>query len=62
MEVVWFPILLVVLLQFLLGVITVLTQVDLWAGVLHQQGALILLAFLLKALHRTGRRFTASAT
>jgi len=61
MEIVWFPLLLVVALQFVLGVVTVLTQVDLWAGVLHQQGALILLAFLLKAIHRTGRRFSASA-
>lgn len=61
MEVVWFPLLLAVLLQFVLGVITILTQVDLVVGVLHQQGALLLLAVLLKALHRTGRRITASA-
>lgn len=60
MEGVWFPLLLVVVLQFALGVITVLSQVDLYAGVLHQQGALVLLAVLLKALHRTGTRFTAS--
>ncbi|TXI77460.1 MAG: heme A synthase [Flavobacteriales bacterium] len=61
MEGVWFPLLLVVVLQFALGVITVLSQVDLYAGVLHQQGALVLLAVLLKALHRTGTRVTASA-
>jgi hypothetical protein len=35
--------------------------VDLYAGVLHQQVALVLLAVLLKALHRTGTRVTASA-
>ena len=44
-----------VLLQFVLGVLTVLTQVQLVLGVLHQQGALVLLAVLLVALHRTGR-------
>ena len=44
-----------VLLQFVLGVFTVLTQVQLVLGVLHQQGALVLLAVLLVALHRTGR-------
>ena len=60
MEVVWFPLLLAVLFQFVLGVITILTQVDLVVGVLHQQGALVLLAVLLKALHRTGKRITAS--
>ncbi len=61
METVWFPLLLAVVLQFVLGVVTVLSQVDLYAGVLHQQGALVLLAVLLKALHRTGRRITANA-
>ncbi|MGV3638226.1 MAG: COX15/CtaA family protein [Flavobacteriales bacterium] len=61
MEVVWFPLLVAVLLQFVLGVVTILTQVDLVVGVLHQQGALILLAVLLKALHRTGQRITANA-
>lgn len=60
MEVVWFPLLLAVVAQFVLGVVTVLTQVHLFAGVLHQQGALVLLAILLKALHRTGQRITAS--
>ncbi len=44
-----------VLLQFALGVITVLTQVHIALGVLHQFGALALLAALLKALHVTGR-------
>lgn len=61
MELVWFPLLLAVVLQFALGVITVLSQVNLYAGVLHQQGALVLLAVLLKALHRTGKRVNASA-
>lgn len=60
MEVVWFPLLLAVVAQFVLGVITLLTHVDLLAGVVHQQGALVLLAVLLKALHRTGQRITAS--
>lgn len=45
----------VVLLQFVLGVVTLLTQVDLALGVLHQLGALLLLAVLLVVLHRTGR-------
>ncbi|MBK8340968.1 MAG: COX15/CtaA family protein [Flavobacteriales bacterium] len=43
-----------VLLQFVLGVITLLTQVDLVLGVLHQLGALLLLAVVLRVLHRTG--------
>lgn len=47
-----------VLLQFLLGVLTLLTQVHLALGVLHQFGALALLATLLKALHATGRPST----
>lgn len=46
----------VVLLQFTLGVITILTQVHLALGVLHQLGALALLAVLLKAMHATGRK------
>lgn len=45
-----------VAVQFLLGVLTVLTQVHIVLGVLHQFGALALLAVLLVALHRTGRR------
>jgi heme A synthase len=36
-------------------VFTVLTQVDLTLGVVHQFGALALLAVVLRALHRTGR-------
>lgn len=60
MEIVWFPLLIAVVLQFALGVVTLLSQVDLLAGVLHQQGALLLLAVLLKALHRTGQRINAS--
>ncbi|MBK7083479.1 MAG: COX15/CtaA family protein [Flavobacteriales bacterium] len=43
-----------VVLQFLLGVFTVLTQVDLVLGVLHQLGALLLLTVILRLLHRTG--------
>lgn len=44
-----------VLVQFILGVLTVLTHVHLTLGVLHQLGALLLLATLLKAMHVTGR-------
>lgn len=46
---------LAVLTQFVLGVVTLLTQVDIAMGVLHQLGALVLLVTLLLALHRTGR-------
>ena len=44
-----------VLMQFTLGVVTILTQVHLAMGILHQFGALLLLSALLKALHVTGR-------
>lgn len=60
MEVVWWMLLAGVLLQFALGVLTLLTHVDLVLGVLHQQGALLLLSVLLKSVHRTGRRVSAS--
>ena len=52
---VWIWLLVAVLLQFMLGVFTILTQVRIELGVLHQFGALVLLSALLKALHRTGR-------
>ncbi len=55
MQGVWVPLLAAVLLQFVLGVFTIITQVRIELGVLHQFGALLLLATLLKALHRTGR-------
>jgi heme a synthase len=45
-----------VLLQFVLGVLTLVTHVHIALGVLHQLGALVLLATLLYALHGTGRR------
>lgn len=48
-----------VLVQFTLGVLTLITQVDIVLGVLHQFGALLLLSALLSAIHRTGR-FSAS--
>lgn len=51
---------LAVCVQFVLGVVTVLTQVRIELGVLHQLGALLLLAATLDAMHRTGRRFTAT--
>jgi cytochrome c oxidase assembly protein subunit 15 len=44
-----------VLLQFVLGVFTLLSHVHIALGVLHQLGALALLAMLLRAMHRTGR-------
>ena len=44
-----------VILQFLLGVFTLLTQVHIVLGVAHQLGALVLLSVLLAVLHRTGR-------
>lgn len=49
-----------VLLQFVLGVFTVLTQVRIELGVLHQFGALLLLAVTLVAMHRTGRPLIAT--
>lgn len=45
-----------VALQFLLGVFTLLTQVNIVLGVAHQLGALGLLSLLLWAMHRTGSR------
>jgi cytochrome c oxidase assembly protein subunit 15 len=51
----WVWLLGAVLLQFVLGVFTVITQVHIVFGVVHQQGALVLLATLLYMLHRTGR-------
>ncbi len=44
-----------VLLQFVLGVATLLTTVQIALGVLHQLGALLLLSVLLHLLHATGR-------
>lgn len=49
------------LLQFTLGVLTLVTAVWLPLGVLHQLGALLLLAVLLSVLHRTGRVLPAEA-
>jgi len=48
-----------VLLQFTLGVLTLVTHVHIVLGVLHQVGALALLFTLLLALHGTGRRVAA---
>lgn len=42
--------------QFLLGVFTLLTQVNIVLGVAHQLGALGLLSLVLWAMHRTGFR------
>ncbi len=43
-------------LQFALGVFTILTQVHIALGVVHQMGALVLLSALLYVMHRTGAR------
>jgi len=58
---IWVPILLMVLVQFILGVLTLLTRVNIVLGVAHQFGALLLLAVVLAAVHRTGRAVTANA-
>ncbi|HRD51616.1 MAG TPA: COX15/CtaA family protein [Flavobacteriales bacterium] len=52
----WRLLIAAVVVQFVLGVVTILTQVHIALGVLHQFGALALLAALLKAVHATGRR------
>ncbi|HNI04074.1 MAG TPA: COX15/CtaA family protein, partial [Flavobacteriales bacterium] len=46
---------LAVVLQFILGVLTLVMQVPIVLGVLHQFGAVLLLVALLNVLHRTGR-------
>jgi len=50
-----------VTLQFALGVLTILTHVHIVLGVVHQLGALLLLAALLYVLHRTGKQVQASS-
>ncbi len=55
MRTLWVWLLAGVLLQFVLGVLTLLTHVQLAFGVLHQLGALALLSVLLRTLHGTGR-------
>ena len=40
------------LIQFLLGVFTILYQVPVWLGVAHQVGAFILLSSMIFTLHR----------
>lgn len=44
--------LIVVGIQFLLGVFTILYQVPVWLGVAHQVGAFILLSYIIFTLHR----------
>ncbi len=44
-----------VVLQFTLGIVTLIYQVPIVLGVLHQFGAVLLLAALLNAMHWTGR-------
>lgn len=46
--------LVMVLVQFLLGVLTLVWQVPIALGVLHQFGAVLLLATVLNVVHRTG--------
>jgi cytochrome c oxidase assembly protein subunit 15 len=50
-----------VLVQFTLGVLTLLSHVWIPLGILHQFGALLLLSALLNVLHRTGRVLPAQA-
>jgi len=57
----WYWLIVAVLLQFLLGVATLLMNVPITLGVLHQLGALALLSVVLKVLHLTGRRITPNA-
>ena len=44
--------LIIVMLQFLLGVLTILLQVPVWLGVTHQIGAFLLLSAMTFTLHR----------
>lgn len=44
--------LIMVCIQFLLGVLTILLQVPVWLGVAHQVGAFFLLSFMTFTLHR----------
>lgn len=44
-----------VIAQFVLGVLTLVMQVPIVLGVLHQLGAVLLLAAMLNVMHRTGR-------
>jgi cytochrome c oxidase assembly protein subunit 15 len=57
---VWQLLIGLVVLQFLLGVFTILTQVNIVLGVAHQFGALLLLAAVLAAVQRTGRSLSAT--
>ena len=47
--------LVMVLVQFLLGVLTIVWQVPIVLGVLHQFGAVLLLCTVLNVMHKTGR-------
>jgi cytochrome c oxidase assembly protein subunit 15 len=60
-ELPWRLLIAAVAVQFMLGVLTVLTQVHIALGVLHQFGALALLAALLSAMHATGRKAPTAA-
>ncbi|MBK7383260.1 MAG: COX15/CtaA family protein [Flavobacteriales bacterium] len=58
---VWLWLVATVCVQFALGVFALLTSVRIELGVLHQLGAVVLLAVLVKALHATGRRTPATS-
>jgi heme a synthase len=45
----------IILLQFALGLTTLLLGVPVWAGAMHQAGAVALLAATLLAIHRLCR-------
>ena len=46
--------------QFLLGVLTIVWQVPIVLGVLHQFGAVLLLCTVLNVMHKTGRTITST--
>lgn len=50
-----------VVLQFVLGVATLVTAVQIALGVMHQLGALVLLSVLVRVIHATGRVVPAEA-
>ena len=49
-----------VLVQFTLGILTLVWQVPILLGVLHQFGAVLLLASVLNVMHRTGKPISAT--
>ncbi|HRH37550.1 MAG TPA: COX15/CtaA family protein, partial [Flavobacteriales bacterium] len=56
----WKDLISAVLIQFVLGVITLLTHVEISIGMLHQLGAVLLLTVALKAVRITGRQLAST--